>query len=372
MKRYASIDVARTLAIFMMFICHFTIFLSSHEGGQPLIYFFGDHIIGDEVAPLFVFLVGLSFFVSSEGIMLGADAGRRVIIRSLLRGAAMFVLGLIYMRVVWGYDELFGWDVLTLIAFSVALLPFVRKLRTSEIVMFAIFIVFISPVLRHNFGYPRFWEGDDYSPPFTFAQTFGGFFLNGYFPVFPWLAYVLFGYSTGRVMYNDNAPLKSSSVIPLVSVLLMAFGFGGAMLNNYVGIRGPVAFYFSYLEFYPFTTTLFAIGLSFCLIVVWFLRTRMDGEGCECRCMTFFNRYSRYSLSAYVIHFMLIIFVPRMIGYFTKGDDYFYYRNITSSLYGLTLSVVFFFALYPVLVLWDKVGGKFSFEWLVRKCYAWV
>ena len=64
MRRLDSIDIARAIAIFLMVMCHFTIYITRPEGVFPNIYFFGDHILGDFPAAMFLFLVGVSLCLS--------------------------------------------------------------------------------------------------------------------------------------------------------------------------------------------------------------------------------------------------------------------------------------------------------------------
>jgi len=64
MKRLNSIDMARALAIVMMIMCHFTIYMTRPDGAYPGIFFFSDHVLGDSPAAIFLFLVGLCLSIS--------------------------------------------------------------------------------------------------------------------------------------------------------------------------------------------------------------------------------------------------------------------------------------------------------------------
>ena len=371
MNRYRSIDVARVLAIFMMFVCHFIAFLSPSEGTFPNLYFFGDSLIGAEVAPLFIFVVGMSFCLSVTKREDCSSFSNKVTWRSLKRGLVVFIFGLIFAQIVWGNDYLWGWDILPLIGSSIILLTFIRKFKTRDLIIIGVIIVLAAPLLRAWFEFPRFWKGDDYSPPITLLHTLGGYFLNGYFPFFPWMAYPIFGFAVSKATLtegDEDRKARSRDLLPFIAAILIAFGLGGALLGNYWNMDGVNSLVLNELSFYPLTTSLFLAELGFCLIVFWFLHVTLDFKAStDDRIHTFFNRYSRYALSAYVIHLLVVVFIPRMVAMAFRGDDYFYYENIVSSPVALLSSIAFFFILYFVFSMWDRVGGKFSFEWIIGR-----
>jgi len=260
LQRLDSIDAARTCAIILMVFCHFTIFLSSPSGEYPRLYFFGDHIVGDLAAPLFLFLVGVSFSASCNAKTMSGFSERDILLSFVKRGCRLFPFGLFFVAVVWGPDQLFIWDILTTIAScTLILIPF-RKLKPRTLLLLALFILLLSPLLRSQFSYPRFWKGDEYSPPFVLLEIIGGYLLNGYFPLFPWLAYSIVGYAIGKAIFFNSDRISRRgyrNLLPLFSLLFLLFGFGGAWISSE-----------AHLSFYPLSTTLFSIELGMCLLLV--------------------------------------------------------------------------------------------------------
>lgn len=369
MKRYDSIDLLRAVAIFLMVLCHFVIFTSTGDK-YPLIYFFCNHVFGDLAAPLFAFILGMSLCVSVMNWKARGASDSFIVRRSLIRGVILFIIGLLYLLFIWGPGDIFDWDVLTMLGCSVIFLTTLRKQKPVVLVLIGLLIIISSPLLRDLLDYPRFWdfETDEFSPPFTLKEVFCGFFLNGYFPIFPWIAYSLFGYAVSkRVLFNESRRLNNQTLLPLIGSFLIIFGFGGAIFRESGQIKKPVALYLSELSFYPLTTTLFAIELGICLVLFWYFYVRLDLQKGDRKWLSFFRRYSRYSLSIYVIHHILIVLIPRILGWLKFGDDYYYYKNLFSPPTGLALAAVFIVAFYPILVLWDRVHGKFSLEWLVKR-----
>jgi len=370
MKRLASVDIARAIAIFLMVMCHFTIYITRPDGLYPNVYFFGDHILGDSPAATFLFLVGVSLCISIDRSRQHDVPESSLLFRLVIRGAVLFVFGMVYLMVVWGYGHAFDWDILTTIGSCIILLAFLRKLSPKQLVVLAIVAVILSPCLRHVFGYPAFWEGAEYEAPWTIGAILGGFFLNGYFPLFPWMAFPLMGFAVGKAtLVERDAAIRSKSQKMLCSIgaVLMIAGFGGFLLNHYTGLSGAVALYVSELSFYPLSSTLFLLVQGFILLLFGALTIRFDLEDIKHPIMNFLRRYSRYALSVYVIHHGLLMFIPRMIGKHFHQDDYFYYQDLFEAPTGLFLAVIFIFAFYPVLVLWDRVEGVGSFEWGVSK-----
>jgi hypothetical protein len=76
------------------------------------------------------------------------------------------------------------------------------------------------------------------------------------------------------------------------------------------------------------------------------------------------RQISKYSLTIYVSHFALF-FIPLRIIKLTTGT--YYLRDFVSTPVAFALAVLLLILYYPLLKLWDKAGGKYSFEWLLAK-----
>jgi len=366
MKRLNSIDIARALAIFLMVMCHFTIYITRPEGTYSNIFFFGDHILGDFPAAMFLFLVGASLSVSINKSRQYKIPETSIFVRLIIRGAVLFIFGIVFETVVWGYKDTFDWDILTAIGSCIILLAFVRNISPKLLVSVTVTVLLLSPYLRHLFGYPEFWDKAEYTPPWTIKEILGGYFLNGSLPLCPWMAYAIIGFVVGKAVFVGQDTYTKPK-IPVIGAVMIITGFTGFLINYYAGLSGTIAFYVSELSFYPMSSTLFLIEGGVILLLFGLLHVRFDSEDIIHPVMSFLRRYSRYALSVYVIHHVLLVFVPRMIGILLHHEDYFYYQDIFEAPAGLLLSIIFIFGFYPVLVLWDKVSGAGSFEWVVKK-----
>jgi hypothetical protein len=83
--------------------------------------------------------------------------------------------------------------------------------------------------------------------------------------------------------------------------------------------------------------------------------------------MPFFQRYSRYSLTTYVVHHAVHIWPIALLGMIRWDDRWAYYANAVSLPVALGLAVAFVILFYILLVRWDRSKGKYSLEWILRR-----
>jgi uncharacterized membrane protein len=144
MQRNDSVDVLRALALIGMVICHYPIFLSSGAGTDAMLYFFSNHLLGGDCgASWFVFLVGLCQVLSFRK---RDTVQQKDISRVIIRGVAIFVIGLLFLLVIQGYEQLWDWDILTFIgATTIILLP-CRKTPSWMLLLFCSVVFFYCAV----------------------------------------------------------------------------------------------------------------------------------------------------------------------------------------------------------------------------------
>ena len=353
-----------------MVMCHFVIYLSPPDGGFPGVYLFSDHVLGDPPAPIFLFLVGMSFILSvNAGRQRGLDESS-IVRRGVIRALVIFCFGLVFMVIVWGYDSLWDWDVLTTIAAALLLLVPMRNLKPSHLIFIAVATVLLAPCLRHVFGYPAFWESaGEYEAPWTIQQVLGGFLLNAYFPLFPWISFAFFGAAVSKCVLMEPDAVKQARAGRRVLVwgaLALTAGLLGLCLYYGLQPTGITALYVSGISFYPLSTTLFLVLLGGTMLTFQGLHRWLDNRTNTHWVMVFFRRYSRYALTIYVVHHFLVALAPRIGGIWLYQEDY--YQHVMEAPAALAAGVCFIIASYPMLVLWDRHKGILSFEWLVAIC----
>jgi len=158
MKRLDSVDVLRALALIGMVICHYPIFLSSGEGSDAMLYFLTNHLLGGDFgASWFVFLVGLSQVLSAKKRATGQEPNDSHV---LIRGTAIFILGLLFLLVIQGYEEMWDWDILTFIGFMTIVLLYCRRVPSWVLLLLCTAVLFVTPWLRSFTDIASFYGGE--------------------------------------------------------------------------------------------------------------------------------------------------------------------------------------------------------------------
>ena len=135
-------------------------------------------------------------------------------------------------------------------------------LRATAILLM-IQVHLVSPLLRDAFGYHSHWIGGEYRYDFTMSDVSLGFFLQGYFPIFPWLIFPLLGFATGKYFFSTDYPARLQTwTMPALGAGLLIL----ATLGHALYLAGVPQFYADdVLSFYPASTTfvLGTLGLIF-------------------------------------------------------------------------------------------------------------
>ena len=384
-QRVDSVDVLRALALIGMVICHYPIFLSSGEGRDAMLYFFSNHLLGgDCAASWFVFLVGLSQVLSIKKRDTAQDKN---VSRVIIRGMAIFVIGLLFLLVIQGYEELWDWDILTFIGATTIILLLCRKAPSWGLILFCSVVFFITPWLRSFIDIAPFYGGkfesvkwiSDFIPNFIFdpvkdydggktvLDNVIGFFLIGQFPLLPWIIFPVTGFVIGRRMTQNLLAADS----PFILMIGMMFTFMG-LFTAYAGsIKSGFSVandYITPLSFYPisFSLIMFLVGVVLILFIfLWHIYdANPDNTKPPGMFLIYCRQISKYSLTIYVSHFALF-FIPLRIIKLTTGT--YYLRDLVSTPVAFALAVILMILYYPLLKLWDKAGGKYSFEWLLAR-----
>ena len=366
-KRLFSIDVVRATAILLMIQVHFMLYLSASSDTWNWLKS-ASIILGCIPAPMFTFLVGLSLYLWEHKRESDKWSKRHIRNYWIKRGLFIFIFGLLFAAAIWQPHNMLHWDILTLIGASILLLFILRKTPVWGKVIIAIAMLLVSPPLRELTNYYAHWHGDVYRIFFTVQDVSVGFFLAGYFPLLPWFVFPLLGYAVGELFFDVRNREKLESwglgIIGLTLITLATIGTLSAYL-----IYGNLSWYISYLTFYPASTTFMmgAMGITIALIWVFYRLLDMRKIPPKGLVVDFFSRYSYYSLSAYIIHHVVIMWSIYITGWLIKGDPWYYYKDAVSPPMALMLALAFIIIFYFVLVQWDRKKGKYSFEWILRK-----
>ena len=368
MKRHDSIDVLRAAAILLMVQIHFTQNLATDLASGGLLSY-ASRALGMIPAPLFTFLAGMSLHLSLSRHPVSGRAGEEVGLRQIRRGILLLFAGLVFATLVRMPAQVFSWDILPFIGAALLILYAMRRLSPGALLLTALLVVALSPPLRIVSDYAAHWPtGEQYRYAFTLSDVAWGFVANGYFPLFPWLVFPLAGFLAARVLLPDapgSAALRRS--LPVVGLALIAISMTAAGAGS--RLDGLWRWYASPVRFYPATTTFILKVLGLILCSFWALHRWLDRRtGAELPLMGFLSRYSRYSLTTYIVHHAVLLW-PLLLAAYLQGlpDPWHYQAAVATTRTALALAASFVLLFSAVLVAWDRRGGRYSFEWLLRK-----
>jgi uncharacterized membrane protein len=349
---------------------HIVEWLSGYIDNKSPLYQLSE-LVGSFPAAMFTFLVGMSLFISvKKQENIGVDPGL-IADRNLRRGVAIFFFGLLFLIFVWMPEEVFAWDILTLIGASLLILFQLRKLSTKALLSIAIFIVVASPVIRLFTDYDSYWnKWGEYATSFEMPEVLMGFFANAYFPLFPWIVFPLIGYVVGRACFENKEPRLPGLLLP-AGFILVIVSLVMIFISSNINLPEAAVWYISPFSFYPASTSflLLAAGINFLLFVFFYRLVDLKEINFENNpILQFCNRYSRYALTAYVVHHAL--FLWWMIAYnFYKGELFRWtlYGYIMPTAQAMIVVLAFIVLFYLLIVCWDKRDGRYSLEWWLKR-----
>jgi hypothetical protein len=206
-NRDISIDGLRGFAILCMFYAHLIPHFS--ERGEAL--FVWERVISSIAAPLFLFLVGYNFNKTQKF--------RRVFKRSLV---ILFVACSLDV-VVWHIFPFYSFDVLYLIGISLIFMYLIRNFSKLKLLLLLFIIIIISISIQFLGYYSITLDEPYFNESYHLSQIVYNFFINGWFPFFPWIVFPLLGFLSKSISLEFSF-LKVISAI-LFSLLLLSIFF---------------------------------------------------------------------------------------------------------------------------------------------------
>ena len=385
MKRIVSIDVLRGVSLALMIIIHCMIAYGDEKATESTLHFFFDDVIGNLGATWFLLMVGMSQVLSASR---KKAAGEWNLMKTaLLRGAYLFAAGLLQSALAFGPSEMWDWDILPLIGSATVALYFCRFLPSWLILVISAALVFMAPWLRSFVDFTVSWGGElvrstffsgylagiyfepvsVYKVIWSLDEILKGYFVSGTFPIFPWLAFPLIGFVIGRRIVSGQI----NHDLPFLHLTGLALILLGTTVS-YAGIfrpeSSPISDYIAPLCLYPNSITLFylqtGVGLMLFASLYYYCDGRENAAPISGLLVVWLKRLSRYSLTVYFLHWLLICW-PLWIIYFVTGK--FLGQDAMGAFPAFLLGLVVVALFLMCLKGWERRGGKYSLEWGLRK-----
>jgi uncharacterized membrane protein len=341
--RFASIDVLRTFAIFVMVLVHFGENLSGYV--SPLTG------LG---APLFAFLSAVSYYLWVQGQIAQGKSQEEISKVSVRRGLFVIGIGFLFNVFVWLPEDTFNWDVLTFVGTALILLDGFRRVPLPITTLAAAMGLLISPILRGQADYAAYWQNGYFECDFTLSDLLIGFLCTGYFPVFPWIAFSLCGYVAAAKLFGP-VDAEESRVSPWSLVWLgaglIAFSLLAIRLRSY--LPDPIGKnYLGGWTMFPPTIEYVLGTLGMTLAMLGLAHRWIDRNPQALRWKGWFDiarTFSRYSLTVYILHHVVHLWPLWIYGLSCGFEPTHFWMKALPITTSIVLALVFLGCTYGIL-----------------------
>lgn len=288
-NRLPWIDALRGLAIILMVPANLAPYFT-----EPHPMWF--RILGSFAAPTFIMLSAGMVVLTGERHSLGYY---------LKRGSIIIGVGMGLDLLLWNILPWTSFDVLYTIGLALPLIYLLRRIDARELFYLALIIFLATYVLQAFFGYHaealEVYLDELAMPPA--GRLLQSWFIDGWFPLFPWMGYALTGALFFRTFFRENSGVSNRFL--LMGAVLTAVGFALLFLplpfvrnladGTILESRG------GYSEiFYPPTFAYIFTSIGIVLLFSTLLR-RFPVAGVTA-VLAFFGRYS---MLVYILHQVL-------------------------------------------------------------------
>ena len=354
--RVAGFDIARALAILGMVIVNFKIAMNA-ETGSPLLMSFA-HLFEGRASAVFVILagIGITFMTNKSRVSSDSQSIYKSRVSLIKRGLLLIFIGLLYTPI-WQADILHFYGFYFLIASTV----FMFNNRT--LLLLSAVIVLVFPVLMLFFNYGKNWNWGTfvYENFWSIDGMVRHILFNGFHPIFPWAAFLLFGMWLGRQDLTQQAVRQKLLLGSMVSLVLIEVAFyfiklsigDGSLLEM---TENEVNFLFSISIIPPLPQYMISAASSAVITIVGCLY--FSDKFSESKIHKWLCQTGKLSLTLYVAHVILGMGMLEYLGLLVNQTIDF---SLFSALIFCVCGIIF-------SVIWLKYFKAGPLEWLFRKC----
>ena len=407
--RLLSIDILRTLAIFMMVLVHFVENLASGYGLSATTVIGPYHrwwLPTGLAAPLFTFLSGVSYQTWLTVQQQRGLTDEAISKQTIRRGLFLIGLGFAFNVFVWLPEDTFNWDILTFIGSALIVLDLIRRMPAEVPPVLLLLVTMLSPALQVLADYPAYWVNAYFDYDVTLSDVLLGYLVVGYFPLFPWLIFPVAGFVLAPAVLSEAAATDQPRPSVNRWFLLVGLLAAGSLLLQWAA--GDVAGLGRWTMFPASTSYLLgmlAVAIASLLTLHWLVdrpaqqladcgnslppQDAATGNPENCRRFRWLPRWkkavedffhgqlaagwlahccrvmSRHSLSLYLLHHVVHIWPLWLYGLATTGDPTVHWRTLLPVPLAGTLAVIFCLACVPLFLQIDRRGWP-TVEGLMR------
>lgn len=207
--RLPWIDTLRGLAIILMVPANLAPYLAEPHS---MLY----RILGSFAAPTFIMLSAGMVILRGEKHDLGYY---------FKRGMIVVGIGVLIDVLLWRIFPFTSIDVLYLIGFSMPLLYLLRRSDSRELLYISIILILATYIVQLFFGYntvPLEVYFDDLWTP-SIGRILQSWFIDGWFPIFPWLGYAFIGALFFRTLFAEGTGTSHHFLLLGAGLTLVGF-----------------------------------------------------------------------------------------------------------------------------------------------------
>jgi uncharacterized protein len=353
-KRIIGIDVARALAVIGMIIVNFKIVFG--ENGLNWVKSFAS-VFDGKAAATFVVLAGVGLALMTNSAIKNKDQGKLKIARRriLKRALFLFIIGISYIAI-WPADILHFYGIY--MAITVLLLNSKKRI----IIATAITLIVAFPFLMTFWNYETGWNFNtiEYQGFWTAKGFMRNLFFNGFHPVFPWTAFMLFGYWFGKQDLHNDKFLKKTfwiSSIIFVSIQTLSYLSISFLSEGNQETAKELAEILGTSPMPPLPIYMFnGIAIAFAIISACIIVAKRFENN---KIIDALNKTGQLALTFYVAHVIIGMGIIEAINPAKMGN----YSVEFSVVYALVFSLLcIIFA-----IIWRKYKTSGPLEWIIRK-----
>lgn len=319
-KRIEIIDFLRGLAIILMILANFTPYFNNSAN----IDFF--RVVYSFAAPIFLFISGYSFFISQRSISSS--------INKIKYGLYIIFTAVCIDLLIWKIIPFCTFDILYIIGFGYIINAFAFKFTPIVKIILILIIVCIPLIFKSYINY-RFQlnelelsniEKFNWSN-YLIIRPLNRFLFDGWFPIFPWLSLILFGY-----LFAENR-VKIYEYRKIIYILALLIYIGGIIFIykniTYKNRNG-------YIElFYPPSFDFLLSSISICVLIGLIISKL---EFLLFWKHNLFVKLGKNSLYIYIFHCLIIEYI---IPYFNNVNQIYFWLYSLSTMLSIYILIVF-------------------------------